>query len=291
MNPATKQLQLRLKALSDPIRLRLIALCQIAECSVTELVAVTGLSQPRVSQHLKQLCDVGLLERFRDGHFVFYRTASETAEQRRLFALVPEDEPRFDRDIAALRSQREVEGRDPEQVTGGDRSLYKALVELTVARPLGDLLDIGCGQGRILKLLASRAHRSVGVDVDKNARRLARAELFLAGIPNCSLRQGDMLALPFEDQSFDTIILDDVLRATDEPAAALREAARLLRPAGRILMLSAIGGDDADAVKRSFANWAGSSDLRLAQPRSIPTQNPDWLLAVATSAADKAVAA
>ena len=84
-------------------------------------------------------------------------------------------------------------------------------VELTVATPLGDLLDVGCGQGRLLKLLATRAHRVVGVDIDPRARRLARAELLLAGLPNCSLRQGNMYSLPFEDGEFDTIILDDVL--------------------------------------------------------------------------------
>ena len=81
-----------------------------------------------------------------------------------------------------------------------------------MAAPLGDFLDVGSGQGKILKLLASRARRAVGVDIDSDARMLARAELLLAGVPNCSLRQGSMYSLPFGDREFDTVILDDVLR-------------------------------------------------------------------------------
>jgi SAM-dependent methyltransferase len=91
--------------------------------------------------------------------------------------------------------------------------------------PVGDLLDVGCGRGSILKLLASRARRAVGVDIDAKARRLARAELMLAGLPNCSLRQGDMYRLPFDDAEFNTIILDDVLAdATDPVRAAFHSA-------------------------------------------------------------------
>ena len=287
MNTDTEQLMLRFKALADPIRLRLVALCGEAECSVSELTLVTGLSQPRISQHLKALIDADLLERFRDGHFVYYRvptTGSTASERRRLISMLPADEAQFAKDIARLRDIR----AESEPLTGSlsddDRSLHRALVELTVARPLGDLLDIGCGQGKILKLLASRAHRSVGVDVDSDQRRLARAELLLAGTPNCSLRQGDMHNLPFADGEFDTIILDDVLLDARNPAAALIEARRLLDDDGRILLLAAVGKRDVSEVRSRFASWAAESGLRLAQPRPIPRNNPGWLLAVATSA-------
>ena len=165
-----------------------------------------------------------------------------------------------------------------------DRSLHKALVELTVVRPLGDLLDIGCGQGRILKLLASRAHRAVGVDIDSNARRLARAELLLAGTPNTTLRQGDMVALPFEDNEFDTIILDDVLLGAKDPIATLIEAQRLLSPGGCILLLAAVDAAGVDNAGERFAEWAAVTKLRLTAPRPIPNNDPSWLLAVATPA-------
>ena len=293
MNSGSEQLVVRLKALADPVRLRLVALCGVAECSVSELTLVTGLSQPRISQHLKALIGADLLERFRDGHFVYYRvptTGSGAGSRRRLLSMLPHDEPQFEKDLAKLRDVRAEDELHADEISDADRSLHRALVELTVARPLGDLLDIGSGQGRILKLLATRAHRSVGVDLDSDQRRLARAELLLAGTPNCTLRQGDMYDLPFGDGEFDTIILDDVLLDADRPVAAVAEAVRLLSPEGRIFLLASIGDRDVTEVRSRFASWASDANLRLAPPRPIPSNNPGWLLAVATPA-DRATAA
>lgn len=286
MMPGTNNLLLQFKALADPVRTRLVALCGIAECSVSELTKVTGQSQPRISQHVKQLCAVGLLERFKDGHFVYYRVRSggdDSPARRRLLALLPEDEPQFANDTSKLREIRGDSGVFAVPVADTDRLLHRALVELTVAAPLGDLLDIGCGQGRILKLLASRAHRAVGVDIDSDARRLARAELLLAGTPNTTLRQGDMVSLPFDDNEFDTVILDDVLHAAKNPAAAVLEAKRLVKKGGRVLLLSAVRDADAAETQAQFANLAADANLRIASPRAIPAKNPAWLLAVATS--------
>ncbi len=287
MKPSTENLLAQFKVLADPVRARLVALCGVAECSVSELVQVTGQSQPRISQHLKQLCAAQLLERFRDGHFVYYRvptSGADAAARRQLLALLPDDEPQFSRDVEKLRGVR-ADGESPSvPASDADRSLHKALVELTVARPLGNLLDIGCGQGRILKLLASRAHRAVGVDIDSNARRLARAELLLAGTPNTTLRQGDMVALPFEDNEFDTIILDDVLRDAKDPIATLFEALRLLSRGGCIFLLASVDTASVDHASDRFAEWAAATNLRLAAPRPIPSNDPSWLLAVATPA-------
>jgi len=291
MNPSTQTLLAQFKALSDPIKVRIVSLCAVAECSVSELTVVTGQSQPRVSQHLKQLCDVHLLRRFRDGHFVYYRVPMKGAEplmRRRLLALLPDDEPQFEIDTQRLRELRSPDDTKPAVDT--DRALHRALVELTVSHPLGDLLDIGCGQGRLLKLLASRAHRVVGVDTDPDARRLARAEMLLAGLPNCTLRQGDMISLPFPDGEFDTVILDDVLLTAEQPEKAVAEAMRLLRPGGRLLLIGSVASGDVDLLRKKYTDWASATGLRLAKPRSIPDNNPDWLLAVATPA-DRAVAA
>ena len=285
MQSLTDKLLSQFKALADPVRARLVALCAAAECSVSELTNVTRQSQPRISQHVKQLCAVGLLERFKDGHFVYYRVPSAgegSPLRRRLLALLPDDEPEFQKDIDRLRNIRTESGVAAVPVSENDRSLHRALVELTVSRPLGNLLDIGCGQGRILKLLASRAHRAVGVDIDSDARKLARTELFLAGTPNTTLRQGDMDALPFEDAEFDTIILDDVLTNAKDPAAALREAGRLLNPRGQLLLLASVGDSDVANLKSEFRAWATAAKIRLATPRMVPAINPSWLLAVAT---------
>ena len=279
MNYGVDALVTQLKALAEPVRLRIVMLCAQGECSVSELTQILGLSQPRVSQHLKQLCDAGLLERFRDGHFVYYRVLSggrHASLRRKLLGLVPVDDASFADDTARLRSLRGNGIASGDEQGMQNRPLHRALVELTVAAPIGDLVDIGCGHGRILKLLASRARRAVGVDIDSDARRFARAELLLAGLPNCTLRKGDMYRLPLGDGEFDTAILDDVLFDAERPRDAIAEAARILRPGGRLLLLAA--AERADRL----AAWCVESELRLARARPVPARQPSWLLAVAT---------
>jgi len=282
----SEQLISQFKALADPIRLRIVALCARAECSVSELTKVMSQSQPRISQHVKQLCEAQLLERFRDGHFVYYRMpmgGEQASSRRRLLTLLPEDEPLFEKDFGKLRRLRDIPATAPSSADEStSRRLHRALVELTVAAPLGDLLDIGCGQGRVLKLLASRANRVIGVDIDSDARQLARAELLLAGVENYSLRKGNMYELPFADGEFDTVILDDVLGDADEPVLALCEAGRLLKPGGRLLILAATDDGDATSLETRFADWCQSTGLRLSTPRHIPRNDARWLLAVAT---------
>jgi ArsR family transcriptional regulator len=294
MQTSTEQLLTRLKALADPVRMRILALCAQGECSVSELTHVLALSQPRVSQHLKQLCATGLLERFRDGQFAYYRVSlrgADASARRRLLKLLPADEPAFDRDVARLQEARGIPAPVAAEADADDRRLHRALVELAVTAPLGDLLDIGSGRGRILKLLASRARRVVGVDTDADARQFARSELLLAGAENASLRKGDMYALPFEDCEFDTVILDDTLGTADEPILAICEARRLLKPNGRLILLAQVAGGNSAALEMLFAGWCRAAGLRLAPPRRVPRNEPSWLMAVATPASAGAAAA
>jgi ArsR family transcriptional regulator len=295
MQDTTERLLTRFKALADSVRMRILAICAHGECSVSELTHVLALSQPRVSQHLKQLCAAGLLERFRDGQFAYYRLpfrGDDAAERRRLLALLPAGEPTFARDIDRLREFRGVPAAAPTAIDSDDdaRRLHRALVALTVTAPVGDLLDIGSGQGRILKLLASRAGRAVGVDIDADARQFARAELLLAGVENVSLRKGNMYALPFDDE-FDTVILDDTLATADEPILAICEARRLLKPTGRIILLATVHDGDSARLETLFAGWCQAAGLRLASPQRVPQKTPRWLLAVATPAGADAAAA
>lgn len=295
MQSSTEQLITHLKAFADPVRLRLLALCVRGECTVSELTQVMGQSQPRISQHLKQLCDAGLLERFRDGQFVYYRVplaSEQAAQRRRLFALLPTDEPAYDNDFDKLCGLRADQGLAvPETDDEAVRYLHRALIELTVSMPLGNLIDIGSGRGRILKLLGSRAKRAVGVDVNADARQLARAELLLAGVENCSLRNGDMYELPFADGEFDTVILDDVLKNAERPMTAINEARRILKKGGRMLLLTRSEGHNHIAFSKQLAGWCGSAGLRLAPPKLIPVNEPRWLLAVASLADHETAAA
>lgn len=288
MKPATELLLQRLKTLGDLTRLRLLALCRQGECSVSELTEVLGQSQPRVSQQLKLLCEAGLLRRFRDGKRVFYRVPAsgrQGEDLHQLLELIPADDPLFIQDHKELWQLR---GQDVEQPARAedtrltDRVLHKALVELTVTTPVGDLLDVGCGRGSILKLLASRARRAVGVDIDAKARGLARAELMLAGLPNCTLRQGDMYRLPFDDKEFNTIVLDDVLGDAKDPVRALSESSRLLRPGGRLFILQSVDAKNAGRIRTLLAEWSAAAALRLAPPKLVPQKDPVWLLSVAT---------
>jgi ArsR family transcriptional regulator len=196
--------------------------------------------------------------------------------------LIPANDTAFAEDISRLRALRGTGIVALDEQDMDSRSLHRALVELTVAAPIGDLVDIGCGHGRILKLLASRARRAVGVDIDSDARRFARAELLLAGLPNCTLRQGDMYRLPLGDDEFDTAILDDVLFDAERPADVIAEAVRVLRPGGRLLLLAATGQREFAEHASRLASWCAGSGLRLARARPIPAKQPEWLLAVAT---------
>ncbi len=282
MHASNQRLLAQLKAMADPVRLRLVALCAASECAVSELTQITGLSQPRVSQHLKALCDSGLLSRFRDGQFVFYRTASRGRDGsllRQLLAMVVEDDA-LTNDLKALKALRGTE----EAGDGGleDREFYRNLIDLSVSAPLGELLDIGSGRGDLLKLLASRARRVVGVDIDPDARRRARAKLVTAGILNCTLRQGDMYHLPMAGGEFDTVILDDVLADAERPVDAIVEAERMLNDGGRLIVVSRFGREsDADLVNQ-LPRWCASAGLRLSSPKVIPANEPRWLVAVAT---------
>jgi len=297
MKEPTESLLLRFRALSDPVRLRLVALCRLGECSVSELTRVTGQSQPRVSQQLKVLCDAGLLSRFRDGKRVFYRVPGEAAAGgvlARLLDLVPADDPVFAADWNHLqkgRGERIGELPPDRHDEAAQRALHRAILDLTVTAPVGDLLDVGCGRGAILKLLASRANRAVGVDIDTNARQLARAELMLAGLPNCSLRKGDMYRLPFADAEFNTIIIDDVLVDARRPVRALSEARRLLRPGGRLIVLESVPGRNVHTIQQSLAGWSREAGLRLAPPRLVPQKAPAWLVSVATDSGEREEAA
>lgn len=292
MGISTERLLLQLKALADPVRMRLVALCRHGECSVAELTQVTGQSQPRVSQHLKQLCGAGLLERFRDGKRVYYRLPALSRPSRALLDLVPQDDREIAADGKRLRRLRTGwRGVAPAAAPDGQREIYRALLDLTVTAPIGDLLDVGCGRGRMLKLLASRARRAVGVDIDASARQLARAELMLAGLPNCSLRQGDVHRLPFAEAEFDTVILDDLLLTSADPVRALSEAHRLLRRGGRVIVLQQTGERQAQELRKLLGEWSAAAGLRLAPGRVVPDDAQEWLLAVAVPADERKAAA
>jgi ArsR family transcriptional regulator len=244
----------RFQALADPTRLRILALLRRMELSVGELAQVLGQSQPRVSRHLKILADAGVLERRKEGSWVFL-TLGDAERVGPLFALIDEwadvaTQMSFTADAArteSIRTERlEAASRHfagIAEVWDQIRSLHVAESEVERAidralgkRPLGRLIDIGTGTGRMIELFGPRAAQAIGIDRSSEMLRLARVKLEAAGIQS-SLRQGDMYALPLTDQSADSVIIHQVLHYAHSPASAIAEAARVLAPGGRLLVV------------------------------------------------------
>ncbi|MEO6198358.1 MAG: metalloregulator ArsR/SmtB family transcription factor [Sphingomicrobium sp.] len=244
----------RFQALADPTRLRILALLQVMELSVGELAQVLGQSQPRVSRHLKILADASVLERRKEGSWVFL-TLGDPAQVEPMFALIERWSDSETRALFAADRQRTDAVRAERAETANRhfaaqaevwdqiRSLHVAESEVEQAidralgrRSLGRLVDIGTGTGRMIELLAPRARQAIGIDRSSEMLRLARVKLEAAGIAS-SLRQGDMYALPLANGSADHIIVHQVLHYAHSPAAAIGEAARVLSPGGTLLVV------------------------------------------------------
>ena len=242
-----------MRAVAEPTRLRVLALCAHAELTVTELTQILGQSQPRVSRHLKLLVEAGLLDRFREGTWAFYRMSETQACAtlgRTIVDLIPEDDLTITRDLERLeavqtaRAQQAAEYfRDNAARWDQIRSLHidDAEIEsamLTLLKPdsVGALLDIGTGTGRMLIVYGTQATRAVGIDLSREMLSVARVNLDSAGLRNCQVRLGDMYQLPVASESFDSVTIHQVLHYADAPAEVIAEAARALRPGGRLIV-------------------------------------------------------
>ena len=242
-------------ALADSTRLRILTLLRAMELSVGELAQVLGQSQPRVSRHVKILIDAGLAERRKEGSWVFLSLGPRRRIEP-LFELIDHwaeldgDDPWTAADAARLAAVRADRAAAAERYFAGHAADWDALRSLHVAeseveaaigralagRPIGRLVDIGTGTGRMLQLFGPGADKALGIDRSPEMLRLARAKLAAAGL-DAELRQGDMYALPLPTGAADTVIIHQVLHYAQNPAAAVAEAARLLAPGGRLLIV------------------------------------------------------
>ncbi len=249
-----EQLLIGLRAAGEQTRLRLLALCAHAELAVSELTQILGQSQPRVSRHLKLLCDAGLLERYPEGTWAFYRLAERGARGdlgRTLIDLIPPEDPILARDLARLEAVKRARAeaaaayfRANAEKWDEIRALYVPEADVE-ARLLGllsgdrihDFLDIGTGTGRILEVFGPKIERGMGIDLSHEMLAVARSNLERRGLRHCQVRHGDMYALPLPNETFDAVTFHQVLHFSDEPAAAISEAARVLRKNGRLLVI------------------------------------------------------
>jgi ubiquinone/menaquinone biosynthesis C-methylase UbiE len=243
-----------LEAAGEATRLRLLALLAEAELTVSELVTILGQSQPRISRHLKLLVEAGLVQRHREGAWAFFLIADRgagAALARDIVARIDPADPTRLADHARLAEVRRARAEQAARYFAAHashwdhiRSLHvpEELVEAALRDIVGHaalhaVLDLGTGTGRMLELLAPLAHRAVGVDQSPAMLNVARAHLEHAGLRNVQLRQGDIYALPVERDTYDLVIIHQVLHYLDDPARAMREAARALRPGGRLVVV------------------------------------------------------
>ncbi|GFM27830.1 metalloregulator ArsR/SmtB family transcription factor [Novosphingobium sp. PY1] len=277
-----------LRALSEPTRLRIMRLLAHMELAVGELAQVLGQSQPRVSRHIRILCDAGLAERRKEGSWVFLRSAvSENgapplgAAAARLLAIAERDDMTFSarcaedrRHLAAIRAAREAsaeayfarhaqEWDTLRQLHGADEPVEAALLGKLDGEKAGKLLDIGTGTGRMAELLADRASHVTALDKSPEMLRIARARLQSLPSDKLDLVQGDFTALPFAEAAFDTVLFHQVLHFAQEPATVLAEAARVTRPGGRIAVVDLAAHEREELRERHAHARLGFSDEQM----------------------------
>ena len=243
-----------LKAAGEPTRLRLIALLSQGDLTVSELTEVLGQSQPRISRHLKLLGEAGLVERYQEGAWAYFRLARDGVRaklmQRALDAASPSD-AHLARDAERLATDKQARAsraeayfsenaeswNDLRRLHVADAKVEAEILKLIGRTPFDGLLDLGTGTGRMLELLADRYRRAIGVDSSRSMLSIARAQLDEAGITHASVRQADIFNLPLERESFNLVTIHQVLHFLHDPLPAITEAARMLSPGGRLLIV------------------------------------------------------
>jgi len=276
-----EQLVATLSAIAESTRLRILALCDRSELSVSELQQVLSQSQPRISRHLRILNDAGLLNRRREGAWTFYRLrhGGEQAQLARdIIAHLPENDPAVKGDLERLGQVKETRRQAAEQYFRANAARWddiramhadvgvieRRLLELVPAGPATRLVDIGTGTGRILQIFAPRIAYGLGIDQSHEMLTVARVNLDDTAFGNCEVQQGDMYRLPCRDAKFDIAIVHMVLHYAEHPGEVIEEAARVLRPGGRLVVIDFAPHENLDLSEEHAHRWPGFSDETIA---------------------------
>jgi ubiquinone/menaquinone biosynthesis C-methylase UbiE len=287
-----------LRATGEPTRLRILALLAREELAVMELSQILDQSQPRVSRHLKLLTEAGLVERFPDGAWMFYRITADGPRRRladHVLGLVAPDDPVLARDAerlqtvrserleaaAAYFAQNAARWDELRSLHISEADVEAAIVAAAGPGPFGRLIDLGTGAGRMLQLLGPKARAAMGLDLSQQMLNIARGDTARSGLDHCELRHGDIFATGLPDGCADRVIIHQVLHYLSDPAAAVAEAARLVTPGGRLLIVDfaphgleflrqahqhrRLGFSDAEIVR-----WCQAAGLEPAQATALP---------------------
>lgn len=298
-----------LRAAGEPTRLRLLLLLGRGDFNVKDLTQILGQSQPRLSRHLKLLTDAGLIERFQEGSSVFYRYSDQRQNANLLKPLLNalnKNDRVVSRDLTRAETMRQERTAAAQAYFESHAAIWDEIrtyhapevaVEETMISAIGPgdfdlLVDLGTGTGRILELFSDRAKSLIGFDVNREMLSHARARLVGGGVDNAQLRLGDIYDLPMEDNSADAVILHQVLHFLEDPAKAVAEAARILKPSGRLLIVD-FAPHKIEAMRDDYAhrrlglerdvvqNWLRKSGLRFGQYEEVsPPKDSDGKLTV-----------
>jgi ubiquinone/menaquinone biosynthesis C-methylase UbiE/Fe2+ or Zn2+ uptake regulation protein len=298
-----------LRAAGETTRLRILALLADAELTVSDLTDILRQSQPRISRHLKLLAEAGLVERFREGSWAFFRLGERSGGAvlaHELIERLDSNDATIARDrerLAAVRASRAAAALDYfnrhaaewdriRKLHVADASVEDAIRAALADRSFRSLLDLGTGTGRMLELFGPDIERGLGLDLSHDMLALARARLDRAGLRHCSVRQGDIYDLALPRDSFDVVIIHQVLHFLDDSLRAITAAARVLRPGGRLLVVDFAPHDleflrDEHAHRRlGFApetvkQWLTAAGLDFVEQKTLePEQNSDGKIAV-----------
>ena len=291
-----------LKAAGESTRLRILALLGEAEVTVSDLTDILRQSQPRISRHLRLLAEAGLVDRFREGSWAFFRLgerggAAEFA--RELIERLDPADPTLARDrerLTAVRTARANAAQDYfarhaaewdriRKLHVADEAVEAAISSALTGTEIRALLDLGTGTGRMLELFGPAIERGLGLDLSLDMLALARARLDRAGLKHCSVRQGDIYDLALPKESFDVVIVHQVLHFLDDGARAIAEAARVLRPSGRLLVVDFAPHEleflrDQHAHRRlgfspdTVTQWMKAANLELMLQRNLAPEQP-----------------
>lgn len=266
-----------LRAAGESTRLRILAVLARSELTVGELCRVLGQTQPRVSRHLRLLCEAGLLERHTQGTSAFYRP-TRTGTGRRLFDavldLIDRDDPQLGGDIrrlGAIRAERaeaaaahfEAIAADWDRIRArhvADTEVEAAMFDAVADLEVRQLVDVGTGTGRVLELFAPHIEHGLGLDLSQQMLDLARSRLDQLGHRHCAVRQANAYDLGVETGSTDVAVLHHVLHYLDDPSASIAEAARVLRPGGRLVIVDFAPHDDESMRSEHAHHWLGFAD-------------------------------
>ncbi len=291
-----------LRAAAEITRLRILSVLNRSELSVSELMQILDQSQPRVSRHLKLLCDSGLLQRYQEGAWVFHRitdTGKMANVARGILDMIDTSDDAFAQDQARLQQIKHFNAKRASEYFGKnatewdsirklaipDTYIEKKLIECLDFNQPELFLDLGTGTGRILEIFSPYIQRGIGIDLSREMLLVARSNLDSADATNCTVRHNNINELNFDDNSVDTITIHQVLHYLDQPERVIEEASRVLKLGGQLIIVDFLPHDfeflrEKHAHRRlgiseqSISQWASTNHLSMLAFEKLSSDSP-----------------